>query len=53
MYKITTKQTDKYVTSKIELLSSVMGFQKGREKRVKVAFLLGLLEYVGISTKAQ
>lgn len=53
MYKITTKEADKCVTSKTELFRRALGFQKGRALRMKVTFHLGLLEYVGISTKAQ
>lgn len=53
MYKITTKEADKCVTSKIELFRYALGFQKGKAIRKKVAFHVGLLEYVGILTKAQ
>lgn len=48
-----TKEADKCVTYKIELFRCAPGFQKGRAVRMKMAFHLGLLEYVRISTKAQ
>lgn len=42
MYKITTKEEDKCVTSQIELFRNATGFQKGRAIRMKVAFHVGL-----------
>lgn len=42
MYKITTKEADKCVTSQIELFRNATGFQKGTAIRMKVAFHVGL-----------
>lgn len=51
--KITVRRADKYVPSKTVLFRSAMGFQKGREMKMEVAFHPDHLEYVRISTRDQ